>query len=110
MLVGQVRAIFAIPEWIGPVAPLGPLAYIEWFTPPKQSTAGIPLYQVNQSTAMGQFRTSIIPINQIVRGTHLIPKFGKLCNPQWTSSNVLDICNSFYVNTYFRYEDFELFV
>lgn len=88
---------------------MGPLAYVEWFTRPRRAAPGDPLHQVSRSTVQRQYRASIIPVTQIARATHLIPKFGKKCNVQWTSSNVLDVCNTFFVNTYMRYEDFELF-
>jgi hypothetical protein len=107
-LVGRVKVIFDLPEWIPRHSSLGPLAYVEWFTPPRKLSGDHPLAQVNRSTANGLFRASIIPIDQIERSTHLIPVYRKKCDEGWTTERVLDLCRSFLVNSYLRYEDHRL--
>jgi len=43
---------------------------------------------------------SIIPLANICRSVHLFPKFGPFAPQEWTSSNVLDLCNTFFVNDF----------
>ncbi|KAH7907825.1 hypothetical protein BJ138DRAFT_1013929 [Hygrophoropsis aurantiaca] len=97
--VAQVRVIFRLPQIYG-VQIVHPLAYIEWFTPfsPPDTTSG--LYSVSRSTRMHQPYAEIIEVNRLVRGCHLIPKFGRHINAAWTSANVGDLCHSFFINPY----------
>ncbi|KAF8586710.1 hypothetical protein K439DRAFT_1614939 [Ramaria rubella] len=87
-----------------PVAALGPLAYVEWFTTPelrsKHTESG--MFQVSQSIGLDHRReTSIIKLESFQRGCHLYPIFGNgRCNRAWTSHNVLERCLDFYVNPY----------
>jgi hypothetical protein len=41
-LVGWVKVIFDLPEWVPQHLPLGPLAYVEWFTPLRKSSRDHP--------------------------------------------------------------------
>ena len=58
---------------------------------------------------MRQRRASIIPIEQIVRTCHLIPKFGEHVPEGWTSENALAQADTYYVNPDLRIHDFLLF-
>ncbi|KAH7907715.1 hypothetical protein BJ138DRAFT_1014064 [Hygrophoropsis aurantiaca] len=97
--VAQVRVIFRLPQIYG-VQSVHPLAYVEWFTPfsSPDSTSG--LYSISRSTRMHQPYAEIIEVTRLVRGCHLIPKFGRHIINTWTSVNVGDICDSFFVNPY----------
>jgi hypothetical protein len=43
--------------------------------------------------------TSVIPVSSIRRSVHLFPKFGPIAPKEWTSSTVLDLCSTFFVNS-----------
>ncbi|KAH7916503.1 hypothetical protein BJ138DRAFT_995434, partial [Hygrophoropsis aurantiaca] len=97
--VAQVRVIFRLPQIYG-VQSVHPLAYIEWFTPFSSPDAISGLYSVSRSTRMHQPHAEVIEVTRLVRGCHLIPKFGRHINAGWTSMNVGDLCHSFFVNPY----------
>lgn len=105
--IAQVRVVFRLPEDFGSFSE--PLAYVQWFTALGSIAPDIGMHQVSHSTRMHRRRASIIPIAQIQRTIHLIPKFGREVNSDWTAENVLEKCEKFYVNPYFRHLDFVLF-
>jgi hypothetical protein len=106
--VGRMQVVFSIPEKAcnitfsrGVVVPQH-LAYIEWNTPfsnpPDHSHL---LYKISPLRDQnGGHICSIIPLVKIRRSIHLLPKFGPTAPQEWTSSNVLDLCSSFYVNCF----------
>jgi hypothetical protein len=77
------------------------LAYIEWFTPFSQPDPHHLMYKVTRSiTQDGERVSSVIPLSQIHRSAHLLPKFGPSAPAEWTSSNVLEMCPTFFVNSF----------
>ncbi|KAJ7595561.1 hypothetical protein C8J56DRAFT_1001694 [Mycena floridula] len=91
--IGQVRVVFSIPK--AALASLFPnpqymapthLAYIEWFTPFTAQPSAHHLI--------------VIPLANIQRSAHLLPKFGPIAPAEWSSSNVLDKCPNFFVNSF----------
>ncbi|KAJ6564347.1 hypothetical protein B0H19DRAFT_941521 [Mycena capillaripes] len=107
LCVARVRVIFRIPLDFGEFSE--PVAYVDWFKPLQPPVTGLGMHQVSLSSQNLRQRSSIIPINEIVRSCHLIPVFGRAANPEWTSETVLDHCKSFYLNPYLRHHDFYLF-
>ncbi|KAK7017889.1 hypothetical protein VNI00_018532 [Paramarasmius palmivorus] len=109
--VGQVRCVFTLPpiaskEWFPSpnIQPAKYLAYIEWFTPFKRGPERNHLmYKVSRA-----FRpdnpsarlTAVIPVDSICRSVHLIPRFGSHAPQEWKSSNVLELCDTFFVNDF----------
>lgn len=61
------------------------------------------MYTLGKSTRMHALRAEIIPINRIARSCHLVPLFGRVKEPLWTSENVADVCRTFLFNHYFDY-------
>ena len=48
----------------------------------------------------GSFVYSIIPVANIRRSIHLFPRFGQFAPNEWSSTNVLDKCSTFFVNNF----------
>ncbi|KAL0577037.1 hypothetical protein V5O48_004941 [Marasmius crinis-equi] len=109
--IGRVRVIFSLSqshldqlfkpnkqEYVGTH-----LAYVEWFTRfPSRPDVVHGLYKVARATdpTDGSQDASIIPLSDLRRSVHLYPKFGPVVPPDWTSSTVLDLAPSFYVNAF----------
>ena len=102
--MGQVRVIFELPLEYGRFDI--PLAYIEWYTPLQLYIPSLGMYQVTRSFRNRYRRASIIPVDQIVRSCHLIPKFGKKIGRTWNAENVLDSADTYYLNPDLRLHDF----
>jgi hypothetical protein len=106
--VAQVKVIFSIPLHVEKKLfpdnqkPPKYLAYVEWFTPFNNSSqiATHLLHRVKRVVHNGERLASIIPLTKIHRSIHLFPSFGPVAPREWTSSNVLDLCPQFYVNTF----------
>lgn len=78
------------------------LAYIEWYSPlPNNPERNHLLYKVSPQREPDGSRTcSVIPVANIRRSVHLLPKFGPFAPQEWTSNNVLDSCNTFFLNDF----------
>ncbi|KAJ7060713.1 hypothetical protein C8F01DRAFT_988391, partial [Mycena amicta] len=76
------------------------LAYVEWFSPFSNAPeAWHHFYKIKRSMRNGDRDASIVPVSCIRRSIHLLPKFGPIAPKEWTSSNVLDLCPTFFVNS-----------
>lgn len=105
--VAQVRVIFRLPPEYGHFDT--PLAYVEWYTELKKYNALLGMYQIRRSYRNRYRRGSIIPVTQIVRSCHLIPKFGTKIGRSWNSENALESADTYYLNSDLRLQDFVLF-
>ncbi|KAJ7468883.1 hypothetical protein B0H11DRAFT_2159425 [Mycena galericulata] len=103
--IAQVRVVFTLPTRLAKtifptnVVPPKYLAYVEWFTSFKpQPERHHLMYKVSRVIKNGDRLGSIIPVNNIRRSVHLLPKFGPIAPPEWKSHNVLDKCTIFFAN------------
>ncbi|PPQ73776.1 hypothetical protein CVT26_011510, partial [Gymnopilus dilepis] len=110
--VGRVKVIFKLPNTLdtplGPrplpsTWPQGPLAYIEWYSPlPRNAEARHgTMYRIKRQSGNQQNRRpgSIVPLGNIRQSCMLFPAFPREGVPSdWTSQNVLDLADAFYVN------------
>ncbi|KAF8259555.1 hypothetical protein EI94DRAFT_1780663 [Lactarius quietus] len=105
--VGRVRVVFSIPTRYhklifghGVTVPHH-LAYVQWYVKlaePDQNHGMIKLCPQKDSDS--NWVCSIVPVANIQWSVHLLPKFGPVVPAEWTSSNVLDRCETFFMNTY----------
>ncbi|KAJ3547086.1 hypothetical protein NMY22_g1793 [Coprinellus aureogranulatus] len=96
--VAQVRIIFALPVHLQTPKVPKYLAYIEWFTPFRSPDAVTGLRAVSRSSAQRAPAFDVVPLTSIVTTCHLVPKFGTKHPVNWTHTNVLEECKSFYFN------------
>ncbi|KAF8804249.1 hypothetical protein BYT27DRAFT_7340301 [Phlegmacium glaucopus] len=104
--IGHIHIVFSIPEHTLPIVFTDStkvpehLAYVEWYTPLSDSPEpNHLLYKVSpQKDRDGTHICSIIPLANIHCSVHLYPKFGVFAPQEWSSSNVLDQCSTFFVN------------
>ena len=97
--VGQIWVVFSLPKNQTPV-PSEPLAYVEWFskfTPPDGNHG---MYTLKRHVQGSEHVASIIPVSSIRRSVHLFPKFGQEVPEDWTPDNVLERCDTFYLNPF----------
>ncbi len=85
-----------------------PLAYVEWFTPLGQPDPGTGMRPIRRSTRQLRRNASILSVDRISRGCHLIAKVGSQISAEWNSDNVLEMAQSFYVNHYVDDDSFLL--
>ncbi|KAH9941883.1 uncharacterized protein BXZ73DRAFT_41443 [Epithele typhae] len=107
--VAQVRVVFSLPPHSLPhlfpgilpsTIPLH-LAYVEWFSCSSAPDPDHGLFKVVRSRdPHGARIASVIPVEQIERSCQLFPDFGHTVNREWTSNNVLELCSTFYLNTF----------
>ncbi|KAF8808413.1 Zn-finger domain-containing protein [Phlegmacium glaucopus] len=96
--VGQVRLIFALPEYLrGHNLPRFH-ACIEWFNPFRAPNPDTQLFSVNHPRTPV---TEIVPLTSIVSSCYLTPRFGTTYHPaRWSSTDVLEECKYFTLNKY----------
>ena len=112
--VGQIRVIFKIPErfisqmFDSHVKPPGALAYVEWFTRPRHKAPSHKMYRVSRSIRSdGSRDASVIEVDTIIRSCQLFPKFSGRVNRAWTSDNVLERCEHFFVNNWLDHHTYQ---
>ncbi|KAF7799078.1 hypothetical protein EIP86_010308 [Pleurotus ostreatoroseus] len=105
--VARLRVVFKIPELLESITfgegvkPPGHLAYVEWFTRPRQCDSDHGMYPISYSrNAKGEKNCAIIEVANIVRICQIQPQCGYRIDPEWTSDNVLDKCNNFLLSNW----------
>jgi hypothetical protein len=75
------------------------MAYVEWYSELDRTDPNHGMFKISSLKERDGSRIcSIVPLGNIQRSVHLIPKFGPTVPAEWTSSNVLDLCQTFFVN------------
>jgi hypothetical protein len=97
--VGQVRVVFSLPA-NETQTPSERLAYIKWFSKFTFPENNHGMHKLKHSVQDSDRVASIIPVSSIRRSAHLFPKFGRVVPEDWTSENVLEKCNTFYLNPF----------
>ncbi|KAJ6518548.1 hypothetical protein DFH09DRAFT_939845, partial [Mycena vulgaris] len=85
------------------------LTYIEWYKPLTQFDADLGRYKIAPAFQQHGRRASIIPVTQIARSCHLILRFPRKVDRTLSTDDILDRCQSFYLNCYLRHINFVLF-
>jgi hypothetical protein len=104
--VGQVRVIFNLPPQFGSYP--HPLAYVEWFTPLRTKDPVTGMYSISRSTRLGRRNAEVVSVTCIVRACHLVGKTGREIDHKWTTENILEEANTFWVNNYIDVDTFLL--
>jgi hypothetical protein len=105
--MAQVRVVFTLTDralsslFSSAFRPPRHLAYVEWFTPFKDAPEpNHRMYKISRSLSDGERVASIIPVSDICRSVHLIPKCGPIIPREWTSAMVLDDSSFFFVSPF----------
>ncbi|KAI0683940.1 hypothetical protein BC835DRAFT_1515409 [Cytidiella melzeri] len=106
--VGRVQLVFSLPPaarrllFTHESAVPTHLAYVEWYTKLRpRPEADHLLYKISPLVDdRGDPICSIVAVKDIRQSAHLFPKFGPSAPSEWTSSNVLDLCQTFYINSF----------
>jgi hypothetical protein len=104
--VAQVRLIFSLPDHLHQAHLPQTLAYVEWFTPFQGPHPDSRLYYVMRASHNRGPAVDVIPVDQILRSCHLIPRFGSHCPRAWTPQSVLERATSFFYNPYISLSEF----
>ena len=107
--IGRIRVIFSLPK--SSLQSLfrtrtdgipKHLVYVEWYMAFTQDPdPDSLLFKISPMRDRDGGRIcSIIPLANIRRSVHLIPKFGAVAPEEWRSSTVLDMANVFFVNSF----------
>lgn len=105
--MGWVQAIFKIlmdleRRTFGCDAkPPGHLAYVDWFTKLGKKDDASGMFPIAYSKlGSGQQDSAIIEVASIVRTCHVFLVFGRHVRRDWSSDNVLDRYNNFYLSNW----------
>ncbi|KAF8260450.1 hypothetical protein EI94DRAFT_1773693 [Lactarius quietus] len=105
--INQICIVFSIPRkyhnhLFNPTVAVPPhMAYVEWYSQLTKLEPNHGMYKIHpQKDLDGNRICSIVPVGNIWQSVHLLPKFGPVTPAKWTSSNVLDCCDVFYLNTF----------
>jgi hypothetical protein len=91
--------IFSLPAQFGVYS--HPLAYVEWYTKFNAPNQASKLHTIRPSTLNHAPRASVIPVALLFAPCHLVPKVRNAqIDRSWTTDNVLDKADAFFLNTY----------
>jgi len=115
--IGRVRVIFSLPKQIETYTGIGsvpvqwpkaPLAYVEWYS--KLTGMAEPRHgmmyrikKITKNTLSARAQGDIIPLTNIRQSCMLFPLFPSppyQVSSEWSSINVLDLADTFFVNNW----------
>ena len=77
------------------------LAYVEWYSPLETQDPNHRMFKITPlKDSDGTRICSVIPLTDVQRSVHLIPRFGPVAPVNWKSGNVLDQCTTFFLNDF----------
>jgi hypothetical protein len=77
------------------------LAYVEWYSPLETQDPNHRMFKITPlKDSDGMRICSVIPLTDVQRSVHLIPRFGPVAPVNWMSDNVLDQCTTFFLNDF----------
>jgi hypothetical protein len=101
--VAQVRVVFKLPKLPDPrfkSLQSKHLAYIEWFSPfqalPEPHHG---FYKVTRNPQVERRQGEVIEVSRILQSIQLFPCFSGSWRVDWDSDNVLERCDTFFVNS-----------
>ena len=109
--VAQLRLIFQLE--VNQSHPLfnRPLAYVHLFTPTSMVCPNSHLYKVSKEEySKGGNRWPlgvVVELTSIARAIHLIPHYGPAVHKHLNSNNSLDLCQSFWLNSFLDKETYQ---
>ena len=111
--VAQLRVAFRIPdEYLTKMGlsagQIGHLAYIEWFSRPRNKDPNHGMYTVSRSQQNSMTQcAAVVEVGSIFRTCQLVPRFGRRANRAWTSGNVIDRCERFLINNFIDHHSYQ---
>jgi len=86
---------------------VGHLAYVEWFSRPRNKDSNHGMYPISRSYRNSVQCAEVVEVESMFRTCQLVPRFGRRANRGWTSSNVLDQCEHFLVNNFIDHHTYQ---
>ncbi|KAG1760626.1 hypothetical protein EDD22DRAFT_980541 [Suillus occidentalis] len=109
--VARLKVIFRIPdEYVTKMSltrQLGHLAYVEWFSRPRNKDSNSGMYPISRSYRNGMQDASVIEVDSMLRTCQLAPRFGRRANRAWTLNNVIDRCEHFLINNFIDHHTYQ---
>ena len=68
------------------------------------------LCKIKRSYINNECLASVIPLANIHRSVHLFPSFGQIAPREWTSENVLEQCETFFLDTFSDHHAFHTMI
>jgi hypothetical protein len=84
------------------------LAYVQYFTTPTRPEPEILMYRVSrEDLRQNPRRGTIIPIDSISRFIQLVPRFDGWASNELTPETSMEICRSYYVNSFATHQIYQ---
>jgi Plavaka transposase len=107
--IGQVRLIFKPRLSLNHPLFDVPMAYVYWFSKPSHTAErDINMYKLQYLRGAENVRTGgIVLLSSISRLIQMAPVYGPEANPRLSSENSMDLCQSYYVNSFMDKETYQ---
>ncbi|KAF9502071.1 hypothetical protein BDN71DRAFT_1378620 [Pleurotus eryngii] len=105
--IARIRVVFSLPEsslevlFNDDIEVSQHLVFVEWFSAFVNPERNHGLFKIRPLKNVDSSPISeVIPLANVRRSAHLYPQFGPFAPVEWTSSTVLDRCDTFFVNMF----------